>query len=76
MKWAAFYVQRLKEHDKIKVLGPAALGKSKDEYRVRILCKGKDQYQLNLLIWEIYRHHLKAHAKAVMEVDLQPLMLE
>lgn len=76
MECALYYVRQLQKEAGVKVLGPAALGKSRDEYRVRILCKGKDQQVLNTLIWSVYKQHLASHKQAVMEIDLQPLMLE
>lgn len=76
MSCAGEYAARLQTHSDIKVLGPAPLGKRNDEYRIRILLKGKDQLRLNQLVWQIYRQHVKTRSKAAMEIDLQPLMLD
>lgn len=73
---ASFYLHQLQGEKEIKVLGPAPLGKVKDEYRVRLLLKGKNQLQLNELVWGIYKQHLASHKKPRMELDLQPLVLE
>lgn len=76
MECALFYLRQLQAQRQIKVLGPAALGKSRDEYRVRLLCKGKNPQALNTLVWGIYKQHLASHKKVMMDIDLQPLMLE
>lgn len=73
---AMFYLHQLKQHKDIKVLGPGSLGKKRDEYRVRLLIKGKDQLRINELVWGIYKQHLASHKKPRMELDLQPLVLE
>lgn len=66
-------LQGIKE---VKILGPSSLLKQKDEYRIRILLKGKDQLYLNELVWMIYKTHLRQKSKVRMEIDLQPLMLD
>lgn len=76
MECAQFYLHECVQVPDIKVLGPAPLGKSKDEYRVRLLLKGKDQLRLNELVWQVYKQHLASHKKPRMELDLQPLMLD
>lgn len=73
---ATSYLHQLRAHQDIKVLGPGCLGKSKDEYRVRLLLKGKQQQRLNELIWSIYKQHLAARKKPRIEIDLQPLVLD
>lgn len=73
---AAATIQQLAQPVGIRILGPGSLGKSKDEYRVRVLLKGKDPAQLNELVWQIYRHHLAQYNQVELDVDLQPLMLE
>lgn len=60
----------------VKILGPSSLLKQKDEYRIRILLKGKDQLYLNELVWMIYKTHLRKKNKVRMEIDLQPLLLD
>lgn len=70
------YAKDLRATSEIKVLGPSSLGKIKDEYRVRILLKGKRQEQLNEIVWNTYKVHKESHSKVRMEMDLQPIMLE
>lgn len=59
-----------------KVLGPALLHKIKDETRMRILLKGKDQQQLTFAIKDIYDRYLITKQKARMDIDLAPIVLE
>lgn len=76
MECAAATMAQLEQQSGIRILGPGALGKSRDEYRVRILLKGKDALQLNELVWAVYHRHLAENKKVAMEIDLQPLILE
>lgn len=69
-------VAMLRMNREIRVLGPSSLCKLKDEYRIRILLKGKQQEQLNELVSIIYKKHIHERLKVRMEIDLQPLMLD
>lgn len=60
----------------VRVLGPTMLTKIKDEYRTRIILKGKDPIQLNQLINTIYRKHRQRKRSSRMDIDLQPLLLD
>lgn len=59
-----------------KVLGPAALHKIKDEERIRIILKGKDQQQLSRMVKQVYDQHLASKKKAKLEIDLSPVTME
>lgn len=76
MACALSTINRLHHPLDVRVLGPGALGKSRDEYRVRVLLKGKDQLLLNELVWHVYRQHLTDRNQVAMDIDLQPLLLE
>ncbi|MEG1733363.1 MAG: primosomal protein N', partial [Longicatena sp.] len=59
-----------------KVLGPASLHKIKDETRMRILLKGKQQSVLLAYVREVYLHHQQSKQKARLEIDVAPINLE
>lgn len=66
----------LQKKSGFKVLGPATLNKIKDETRMRILLKGKQQELLNLYVRDVYEQHQKTKQKARMEIDLAPIVLD
>ena len=68
-------MQLVKTNEHYKVLGPVELTKIKDEYRTRILLKGKDQTLLNHLVKRIYDQWLNKKQKARLEIDLSPIEL-
>lgn len=72
----AMALQMLAGKQGFKVLGPAPLHKIKDETRVRILLKGKDQQQLSTMIRAVYDRYLATKQKARMDIDLAPIVLE
>ncbi len=73
----AFQVkEQLPACDDYRILGPSALLKIKNEYRYRILLKGKNQSQLNEVVRNVYKVHWKDKRKSRIEVDLQPIILE
>ncbi len=76
MDCAVATIAQLDHDSEIRILGPGCLGKSRDEYRVRILLKGKDPLILNEMVWDVYHRHLTEKKKVAMEIDLQPLILE
>lgn len=76
MEDAMKYKALLKLEKDVKILGPSTLLKIKDESRIRILLKGKDQQLLNVLVWKIYKLHIQEKRKSRMEIDLQPIHLD
>lgn len=62
--------------EEIRILGPTSLTKIKDEYRVRIILKGKQPLELNRMMNLIYRKHKQAKRSSRMDIDLQPLLLD
>lgn len=66
----------LKETKGFKVLGPSKLHKIKDEIRMRIVFKGKQQELLNQMVRTVYENHQKTKQKARMEIDLAPILLD
>lgn len=69
-------MQVLQKKSGFKVLGPASLNKIKDETRMRILLKGKQQERLNLSVRDVYEQHQMTKQKARMEIDLAPIVLD
>lgn len=59
-----------------KVLGPSTLHRIKDETRMRILLKGKQQHLLKEYVREVYEQHQATKQKARLEIDVTPVMLE
>lgn len=66
----------LKMKENCKVLGPASLQKRKDEYRMRILIKGKDDILLNHYAREVYQKFLQVKAKSRLDIDVSPIVME
>ncbi len=73
---AARAKQVLEAQTGFRVLGPAQLNKRKDEVRMRILLKGKQQELLAGCVRMVYDAHLAAKAKARLDIDLSPVMLD
>ena len=73
---AARAKQVLEAQTGFRVLGPAQLNKRKDEVRMRILLKGKQQELLAVCVRMVYDAHLAAKAKARLDIDLSPVMLD
>lgn len=71
----ATYARQLLSSD-VRVLGPTALTKLKDEYRMRIIIKSKDPVALNQMINNVYRTYRSEKCKSRMEIDLQPMLLD
>lgn len=59
-----------------RVLGPASLQRIKDEHRMRILLKGKNETLLNHYVHEVYQCHIQLKQKARMDINLSPITLE
>ena len=59
-----------------RILGPAQLTKRKDEMRMRILLKGKQQELLGQCVREVYDAHLAAKEKARLDIDVSPVALD
>lgn len=59
-----------------KVLGPCPLQKLKDETRIRILIKGKNDTLLAAYARDVYDQHLLHKQKARLEIDLAPMLLD
>lgn len=66
----------LKQQEGFRILGPAPLIKRKDEIRMRILLKGKQQEVLLRSVKAVYDAHLSAKEKARLDIDVSPVMLE
>lgn len=60
----------------VRMLGPVALGKQRNEYRVRILLKSKDEEALITVAHNAYLYKLQKHMKASLEIDLNPYMID
>lgn len=59
----------------VKVLGPSTLNKIKDEARVRILVKGKDEHLLSKYAHDVYDAHIQTKQKARLDVDVAAMLL-
>lgn len=71
----AGYVRTLLPDD-LRVLGPVALHKVRDEFRMRIILKGKNVIALNQIVNDVYRKYKETKRSSRMEVDLQPQILD
>ena len=69
-------MQILEKKENGKILGPASLNKLRDEYRMRILLKGKDQALLNHYAWDVYQDHITKKARTRLDIDVSPVVLE
>ena len=69
-------MQILEKKENGKILGPASLNKLRDEYRMRILLKGKDQALLNHYAWDVYQNHITKKARTRLDIDVSPVVLE
>ena len=69
-------VKVLHSKEGFKLLGPATLHKIKDETRMRLLLKGKQQEMLTYYVRDVYEQHQRTRQKARMEIDLAPVMIE
>lgn len=59
-----------------RILGPSELTKVKDEYRYRIILKGKDREALVELLMETYQYHRSQKLHSRLELDIDPLVLD
>lgn len=59
-----------------RILGPSELTRIKDEYRYRIILKGKDREALVNLLMETYQYHRSQKLHSRMELDIDPLVLD
>lgn len=59
-----------------KVLGPCELQRIKDETRMRILIKGKDEQLLAIYAKDVYEQHRDGKYKARLDIDLAPMVLD
>ncbi len=75
-KGAENALQFLKEQTICKVLGPIALGKRKDEYRYRLILKGKNRDEQARLLRRIYEAHKCSGQRSRMEIDVDLFLLE
>ena len=75
-KAAARAKKLLEAHAGYRILGPAQLTKRKDEMRMRILLKGKQQELLGQCVREVYDAHLAAKEKARLDIDVSPVALD
>ena len=57
-----------------KVLGPIALGKQKDEYRYRIILKGKNREAQASILRKIFECHRESRQPSRMEIDTDLLL--
>lgn len=69
-------MQVLQNKKDCKVLGPTTLHKIKDEIRMRIVLKGKQQDMLRQYINHVSEQHRKTKQKARIEIDLAPIVLD
>lgn len=72
---ALAYTQ-LQEKKDCKILGPSDLIKIRDETRIRILLKGKDEERLIMYAHQVYEMHREHKQKAKLDIDLAPMMLD
>ena len=68
-------VQYLRSKD-IKVLGPIELIKMMDQYRYRIVIKGKNEEYIANSLEDVYKLHKKQKAKSNLEIEMNPYMLD
>ena len=59
-----------------KLLGPIALGKRKDEYRYRLILKGKNREEQARLLREIFDQYKRSGQRARMEIDVDLFVVE
>ncbi len=67
--------QRLSQ-DGYKVLGPGELLKIKDQYRYRLVLKGKNLQQMRKELWEILQEVKKERNLSDIKIDVNPMNLE
>ncbi|MDE6475491.1 MAG: primosomal protein N' [Erysipelotrichaceae bacterium] len=68
--------EKLGIHKEYRILGPSSLLRIKNEYRYRILLKGKQHSLLKDVVKEVYKWHYETKQKSRLEVDLQPIILD
>ena len=68
-------VQYLKRDD-IKVLGPIELLKIMDNYRYRIVIKGKNEAFIASYLQDVYTMHKNEKYKTKLEIEMNPYMLD
>lgn len=59
-----------------RVLGPGELTKIKDEYRYRIILKGKDREALVNILMDAYDDHRLHKLHSRLELDIDPLVMD
>lgn len=69
-------VRILQTKNNCKILGPATLQKRKDEYRMRILIKGKDDTLLSHYAKDVYQNYIQTKAKSRLDIDVSPMVME
>ncbi len=69
-------VRYFRNDEEIRTLGPSKLIKRNDEYRYRLVLKGKNKEQLLEKLWTWYnRQSINKHAVSIM-VDVDPYILD
>ena len=66
----------LQGNDGYKVLGPTHLHRLKDEYRMRIILKGKDEALLHQCLKAVYQMHIEKKEKSRLDIDVAPVVME
>lgn len=64
------------QKDNMKVLGPATLLKIKDQYRSRIVIKGKEQEEVSSLLHELLKKHQELKQKSKIELEMNPYTMD
>lgn len=62
--------------EQLTILGPAKLLKVMDQYRMRIIIKGKNAALISEQLYECVKKHVADKGKAKIEIDMNPLMLD
>ena len=60
----------------VKILGPVSLGKQKNEYRIRILLKSKNEDDMIIVAKNALSYSMQKRFKSTLDIDVNPYMME
>lgn len=69
-------IMKFLQGKEVKALGAIELVKQMDQFRQRIVIKGKNEDVISSILYDIYKEHLKEKEKTKMEIDMNPYMLD
>lgn len=69
-------IMKFLQGKEVKVLGAIELVKQMDQYRQRIVIKGKHEELISSILYDVYKEHLKEKEKTKMEIGMNPYMLD